>query len=148
MSLSNIIDRLYEINADIEGINRAFRRPPMRLDAAEIPAIMVILDRWDVSDMPAYARRTDHHLLLRVYGDSAGQDADIAARQQELEPFLERVLNAYDKAIKLNSLEDVLAGYQNITAVRFRVLPYAGVNHAALEFDLFVREETVVDKEV
>jgi hypothetical protein len=109
---------------------------------------MVVLDSWDVRDMPAYARRVDHHLLVRVYGDSSGQDADIAARQQELEPFLERVLNAYDAAVKLDSLDDVLAGYQAIRSVRFRVLPYAGVDHAVLEFAMDIREETNVTVDV
>lgn len=148
MSLTNIIDRLYEINRDITGIETAFRRPPMALDTAELPAIMVVLDNWTVGHRPSDARQTVHHLLLRVYGTPTGQQQDVAARQEELEPFLERVLNAYDATVKLNGLSDMLAGWQGITAVRWRILPYAGTEYPALEFSLDIHEETIVTVDV
>ena len=144
MSLSNIIDRLYEINRDIEGVETAFRRPPMALDTATLPAMMVVLDRWDVGNAPSYARRVVHHLLLRVYGDPIGQEQDVAERQSRLEPFLERILNAYDAAVKLNSHADILAGWQRISGVTLRVLPYAGTSYTVLEFALEIHEETTV----
>jgi len=144
MSLTNIIDRLYEINRDITGVRRAFRRPPMKLDTAELPALMVVLADWEVRNRPAYARRVVHRFSLRLYGSPVGQDEDLAARQAELEPFFERILNAYDAAVMLNDLDDVLAGWQGIPAVSWRIMPYAGIDYPVLDFTLEVREETNV----
>ena len=138
MSLTIILETLQEINEGITGVTRAFTRPPETIETAHLPAIAVVLGTWGINEAPAMQdrRRVDHHLKLRVYGNPIGQELNHAARQADLEPFFERVLDAYDAAILLNE-KDGSRYESKITGVRYGV----ATGYDILEFDLDIVEK-------
>ena len=141
MSLTAIVDRLQTINAGITGITRAFKRPPETIETAQLPAIAVVLGTWVIRDDEPYisGRRVEHNLKLRVYGNPHGQELNHAARQADLEPFFERVLDTYQQAMLLNELDG--SRYEaKITGCRYGV---AG-GYDTLEFDLLIVEKYIV----
>lgn len=145
MSLTAIVDQLLTINEKIVGVRRAFARPPQTLSDADIPAIAVLWRNTDVlaSDPYMEGRKLHHHFALRLYGPGLGQDTGHASRQERIEPFFERILDAYDAALLLNELD--ASRYESlITAVRYTTIG----QYQVMEFELTVKEKYAVTVDV
>ena len=145
MDLGNLFERLRVINAGISGVEMAYKRPPMVIDTAQLPAAMV---DWrnpmaTYSTYAASGRKTIWHLQIEIWGDPTGLNTGLAQLQEDLEAFPERVFDAYEAAVKLDELTGVQ--YADLGAVRFVWRTYGGeARYPVFEFDLDVTEKVAI----
>jgi hypothetical protein len=141
MSLETITERLATINAAITGVTYAPENPPNALTTAHLPAVLVAVRDGDIRDQANGLARLDHRLSIQVWGEPIGQGTSAAANIDALKPFVKRVRDAYNVAIRLDDLANI--SHSALTAYRFAVRTYSDpqVEHAVLEFDLTVTEK-------
>lgn len=144
MSLETITARLKVINEAIGGVKRSFESPPNSIDTAYLPCMLVAVRDGDIRDQANGLARLDHRLSVQVWGRPIGQDTSAAALIDELKPFVKRVRDAYNLAIRLNDLSGI--DHSMISAYRFDFRSYskADTQHAVLEFDLTVTEKEAI----
>ncbi len=134
MELSTIKDKIEAINGAVTGITKSLDSPPDDLPTAWIPCIFPMLRNFETSYAANGLGRFDLHFVLQLWGDAIGQNMDVRTRLAKLDPFPERLRDAYAAHIKLDSTVDQCA----LTGGRFAVMAYGQIEHAMIEFDLDV----------
>jgi len=146
MSLQAITERMKTLNGEVDGIRTAVEDPPDSLDTARLPLVYTLVSEGDLDYQANDLARTDHHLLIQVWGEPIGQDQSTAKRIDALKPLVARFRDKYAAHLRLDSLSDVDHAY--LTLYRLGVRDYAGVPHAMLEFEITVVEKEVVTVDV
>jgi len=142
VTLALIVQRLEDILETVEGVTRAFGRPPQALNTGDLPALVVRWLRSDINESEPYqtGRRLDHHFVVRIYGAPGGQDVDAATRQERLEPYLERVLDRLSAAVLLDGLDSTRYNLSDTMSARLTEIG----DYPVIEIELTVTEKYVI----
>jgi len=135
MSLSSVLAAMQTINSNVTGVAQAFTRPPQVIDTADIPSLITYWQSSAITNPNYTQREVTHTIMIRLVGEPLGQNIDHAARQERLEPFFERVLDAYDGAVQLGSLSGV-----HRSEIINAVANWAG-EYATIEFTFQITEK-------
>lgn len=135
MTFTAVKDAIETVNKTVSGLKTVHRDPPENIESAQVPLMTALMRDVDpISYNAAEQCRMEYHFALQIWGDAIGQGKDYRARMAKLEPFMERVRDAYAAHITLNRECD----HCELTAGRITVAPYAEIPHVVLEFDLTV----------
>lgn len=145
MSITTIKERLAEIQAEIEGVKRAYANGPKTLPVADLPCFVNFTgpatDDW--RSLGADYDQESRLYIMRLYVAPAQQGIDGQA-EAACEPFfpLVRDLFASRPGLGTGSVDTQLAGVEAIYLgdQGVSILLYAGVEYVGLECRLQVTE--------
>ena len=132
MSIENIITQIAALEGEIKGVKKAFDETPDSLNV--FPSFVNFPASGDI-DRATNQRKTRHliKMQLRV------AKADTPSAENEVRPFLARVLDKFDTNISLNGT----ATRSAITHYDYGALPWGRTTYLGISFDIEVYEDEV-----
>lgn len=135
MGYTTIIERVNKINGEIQGIRRTYDYEPM---TPTTPCLYTMLSSVPTLDQLPNQQRIVYDIGMRLLV----RYSDIEKAEEQITLFIDRVIERYRTAVKLDGL--LAVGSARIIGIRAFYIYVGTVIYRAVEFTLRVAESTEV----